>query len=137
MTFRAHFVARSFPAGSGVAANGNLRFTEADLMHALFVTGRATGDEWLHGSLSLFEWLHRAAIVPAYLANVGGRVCRTPLADSTCRMQSGRRGRDSSHSSSWGSPDLFTSIGTAELTAYNSYRRVEARTCSGSGPEDG
>ena len=87
MTFRAHFVARSFPAGSGVAANGNLRFTEADLMHALFVTGRATGDEWLHGSLSLFEWLHRAAIVPAYLANVGGRVCRTPLADSLDRSE--------------------------------------------------
>lgn len=87
MTFRADFAARSFPAGSGVPDHGYLRFTEADLMHALFVTGRASGDEWLHGSLSLFEWLHRAAVVPAYLADVRGRVCRTALADSLDRSE--------------------------------------------------
>lgn len=88
MTLRAAFTASNFPAGSSVPATGRLSFTAPQLMHALFTTGRASGHEWAHSSLSLFEWLHRASIVPAYLARAaGGGVCRTPLADSLDRSE--------------------------------------------------
>ncbi len=68
-------------------SSGSLSLTWSDLAHALFVTGKAPGDEATYPRLALFEWLHRVAIVPAYLTERGGRVKRTPLADSLDRSE--------------------------------------------------
>lgn len=56
----------SFPSGT-VPSPASLIFNTDDLAHALFVTGRAPGDRAVHGSASVYEWLHRASLVPAYL----------------------------------------------------------------------
>lgn len=85
---RAPFTASSFPTGSGVPYYGDMMFTLSELLHALFVTGRASGDEWAHGSASLFEWVHRVSVVPAYLARrPGGLLRRTSLADTLDRSE--------------------------------------------------
>lgn len=42
-------------------------FTAADLAAALFTTGRAPGDEARHGWASVAEFVHRAALIPAYV----------------------------------------------------------------------
>lgn len=88
VNLRAPFTATSFPRNSGVPRHGDVAFSLSELLHALFVTGRASGDEWAHGSASLFEWVHRASIVPAYLTRLpGGRVRRTALADALDRSE--------------------------------------------------
>lgn len=70
-----------FPPHLGLPGVAPLAFTDADLAHALFVTGRAPGDEALHGVSSYWEFLHRASLVPAYLrAAPNGRLGRSALA---------------------------------------------------------
>jgi hypothetical protein len=44
-----------------------LHFSTDDLAHALFTTGRAPGDQARYGDLSLWELIHRASIIPAYI----------------------------------------------------------------------
>jgi hypothetical protein len=56
-----------FPAASGVPNAATLTFTDADLAWSLFVTGRAPGDEALHGFMSVWEFVHRVSLVPAYV----------------------------------------------------------------------
>lgn len=45
----------------------NTMFTDVDLAAALFVTGRASGDEARHGRASVAEFVHRTALIPAYV----------------------------------------------------------------------
>jgi hypothetical protein len=56
----------SFPSGI-VPSPASLTFNTDDLAHALFATGRAPGDRTVHGNASVYEWLHRTSLVPAYL----------------------------------------------------------------------
>ena len=46
---------------------GTLSFTTDDLAHALFATGRAPGDQWAHSMASVWEWIHRTSLIPAYI----------------------------------------------------------------------
>lgn len=84
---RVPFQARRFPPALTVPPSGLLSLVWSDLAHALFVTGRAPGDEATYPRLALYEWLHRVAIVPAYLSQRRGRVTRTLLADSLDRSE--------------------------------------------------
>ena len=73
--------AAGFPPAIAMPHVSQLTFTDQDLAAALFVTGRAPGDEALHGQASVLEFIHRAALVPAYLRSVAGdRVSRSALA---------------------------------------------------------
>lgn len=56
-----------FPSGVLPVNDRSLEFTTADLAHALFATGRAPGDRLKYGKASVWEWLHRASLIPAYL----------------------------------------------------------------------
>jgi len=79
-SFSARFSAHGF-APEVVSRHGSLSFTADDLAHALFVTGRAPADRWSHGAASVFEWLHRTSVVPAYVRrNTTGRLVRSRLA---------------------------------------------------------
>jgi hypothetical protein len=64
--FEVPFSARRFQPGI-VPYNGTLQFSENDLAHALFTTGRAPGDQARYGEASWFEWAHRVSIIPAYI----------------------------------------------------------------------
>lgn len=56
-------------------------FTVDALAHALFVTGRAPEDQARWGWTSVFEWLHRVALIPAYIRRApSGRLMRSDLA---------------------------------------------------------
>jgi len=58
-----------------------LDITEADLSHALFTTGRAPGDQFNSSLASLYEYIHRVSVVPAYLRrDPQGRIVRSRLA---------------------------------------------------------
>lgn len=60
---------------------GTLSFTTDDLAHALFATGRAPGDQWAHSMASVWEWIHRTSLIPAYIRRTPrGRVVRSDLA---------------------------------------------------------
>ncbi len=77
--FTIKFRARRFP--KSVPASGDLVFTEADLAHALFVTGRAPGERVLYGMASVWEFLHRVAVVPSYVRrSPDGQLVRSRLA---------------------------------------------------------
>jgi len=60
------YSAFAFPVNT-VSSPGELRFTTDDLAHALFTTGRAPGDRAAHGAASVYEWLHRTSLIPAYI----------------------------------------------------------------------
>ena len=63
---------------------GHLEFTDRDLAWALFVTGRATGDEFRHGQwLGLWEYASRYGTMRAYLESDHRSTClrRTALAE--------------------------------------------------------
>ncbi|MEV6925546.1 hypothetical protein AB0M46_13750 [Dactylosporangium sp. NPDC051485] len=78
--FVADYDAWQFPDGV-INNSGELRFTVDDLVHALFVTGRAPGDRMRYGSASIWEWLHRTSMVPAYVRrHYSGRLVRSRLA---------------------------------------------------------
>ncbi|MFG2823983.1 hypothetical protein ACGFX4_31715 [Kitasatospora sp. NPDC048365] len=67
-----------------------LVFTADALAHALFVTGRAPGDRTAHGLSSVYEWLHRVALVPAYVRRTPtGRIARSDLARELDRSEKG------------------------------------------------
>lgn len=84
--FDVPYQAEAFP--DSVARKGVLHFDEADLAHALFVTGRAPGDRVRYGDMSLWEWIHRTSLVPAYVRrSPTGRLMRSALADSLDRSE--------------------------------------------------
>lgn len=55
-----------FPPGM-IARVGSVGFTADDLAHALFTTGRAPGDQLSHGKASVWEFIHRVSVIPAYI----------------------------------------------------------------------
>lgn len=80
--------AEKFPTPSGMNRTHFLRFTADALAHALFTTGRAPGDTADHGWSSVFEWLHRVALMPACLRRrPDGRIARTDLARELDRSE--------------------------------------------------
>lgn len=58
---------------------GRLDFTEADLAHSLFSTGRAPGDWGRYGVSSFFEWVHRTSLIRAHVRSGGGALKRSKL----------------------------------------------------------
>ncbi|MER5266763.1 hypothetical protein ABTZ99_32190 [Actinosynnema sp. NPDC002837] len=82
------FRAFAFPAGV-VPHRDFLQFSANDLAHALFMTGRAPGDEFAHGKSSVYEWLHRASLIPAYVRRTyGAELVRSDLALTLDRSES-------------------------------------------------
>lgn len=63
--FEAPYHARKF--GPAIDGSDILRFSCDDLAHALFATGRAPGDQARYGYASVWEWLHRVSLIPAYI----------------------------------------------------------------------
>lgn len=77
--FSAPFTTQAFP--KGIASTGDIRFSPGELAHALFVTGKAPGDRLKHGRASYWEFIHRGALIPAYLRYApSGRIARSRLA---------------------------------------------------------
>ncbi|MFF5481040.1 hypothetical protein ACFY5C_27470 [Streptomyces sp. NPDC012935] len=67
---------------------GRMVFSVDALAHALFVTGRAPHDQAAYGWTSVYEWLHRVALVPAYVRRAPtGRLTRSDLARSLDRSE--------------------------------------------------
>jgi hypothetical protein len=84
--FDVPFRAEAFPGF--VARRGVLHFDESELAHALFVTGRAPGDQSRYGPMSVWEWIHRSSLVPAYVRrSPSGRLMKSALADSLDRSE--------------------------------------------------
>lgn len=82
------YKAVAFPIPPGVNGTHRLVFTADALAHALFTTGRAPGDRASHGLTSVFEWLHRVALMPAYLRRLpDGRIARSDLARQLDRSE--------------------------------------------------
>jgi hypothetical protein len=68
-----------FPLGT-VPPTGQLRFSPDALAWALFTTGRLPGDATRYGTASLYECVHRVAIIPAYIRRrAGGAFVRSQL----------------------------------------------------------
>ncbi|WP_338909455.1 hypothetical protein [Streptomyces nigra] len=77
-----------FSTPPGLNGTHRLVFTADALAHALFTTGRAPGDTASHGWTSVFEWLHRVALMPAYLRRrPDGRIARSDLARELDRSE--------------------------------------------------
>lgn len=88
-TFEAATTCRGFDPGI-VSARSRTQFTDADLAAALFATGRAAGDEARHGWASVAEFVHRAALVPAYVRQGRGQaLTRSALAVELDRSEKG------------------------------------------------
>ncbi|RVX44906.1 hypothetical protein EDD27_7673 [Nonomuraea polychroma] len=87
--FQVSYNATAFDAS--VYPSGLLTFTADHLAHALFVTGRAPGDRVRYGFASVWEWLHRTAIIPAYIRRrtVNSRLVRSSLALELDRSEKG------------------------------------------------
>lgn len=78
--FSVEYAAIDFPPGL-LEEKGSLEFTTNDLAHALFTTGRAPGDRRSHGDASIWEFLHRTSIIPAYIRRTNSReLVRSSLA---------------------------------------------------------
>lgn len=84
--FDVPFKSEAFPGH--VARKGVMHFDASALAHALFVTGRAPADQARHGSMSLWEWIHRSSLVPAYVRQgPTGTLMKSALADSLDRSE--------------------------------------------------
>jgi hypothetical protein len=85
--FEARYAAYDFQPGL-INRSGSLTFTTDDLAHALFVTGRAPGDQSSYGAASVWEFMHRTSLIPAYLRrNRTGRLVRSRLARELDRSE--------------------------------------------------
>jgi len=88
IAFKVVVTALGFTPSSGVSRRSELAFTDADLAWALFTTGRAPGDEALHGFASVSEFVHRAALIPAYVRrDARNRLIRSTLATDLDRSE--------------------------------------------------
>jgi len=84
--FEVWYRTEAFP--TSFRRTGRMVFTVDALAHALFVTGRAPGDQSAHGWTSVFEWLHRVALIPAYVRRAPtGRLMRSDLARELDRSE--------------------------------------------------
>lgn len=87
LKFTAPYQARRFPTDV-IAKAGSVTFTADDLAHALFATGRAPGDRRAHGAASMWEWIHRTTLIPAYIRRtLGGELTRSQLAQELDRSE--------------------------------------------------
>ena len=87
-TFYVRASLAGFPPTAGLATSTTLTITDGDLAHALFVTGRAPGDEARHGLASYWEFVHRVSLVPAYVRRTAtGRLTRSALARELDRSE--------------------------------------------------
>jgi hypothetical protein len=60
---------------------GSVRFSAGELAHALFTTGRSPGNQASYGNASVWEFIHRASLIPSYIRrNPNGRLVRSQLA---------------------------------------------------------
>jgi hypothetical protein len=76
-----------FPPGT-VPYTGQLRFSPDALAWALFTTGRLPGDVTRYGAASLYECVHRVAIIPAYIRRrAGGAFVRSQLCTDLDRSE--------------------------------------------------
>ena len=76
-----------FPLGV-ISPHAVLEFTTDDLAHALFVTGRAPGDEVRHGWASVWEFVHRVSLIPAYVRRTNtGALVKSALARELDRSE--------------------------------------------------
>jgi hypothetical protein len=66
LPFIARYQASGFPPGI-IKRIDDINFTESELVHALFTTGRAPGDQLAYGDSSLWELLHRISLLRAYI----------------------------------------------------------------------
>lgn len=81
---------RKYAPTSGVPLKTTLAFSNDDLAHALFTTGRAPGDQAAYGSASVYEALHRCSLIPAYVRRDGaGQLMRSRLALELDRSEKG------------------------------------------------
>jgi hypothetical protein len=64
--FIVSYHASGFPDGM-LQRNGEIRFYESELVHAVFTVGRAPGDQLSYGEASVWEFLHRTSLVRAYI----------------------------------------------------------------------
>jgi hypothetical protein len=88
MTFSVRAALSGFPPSAGLPSTTSLTFTDDDLAWALFVTGRAPGDEFRHGRSSVWEFRHRASLIPAYIrVTAEGRLGRSSLARDLDRSE--------------------------------------------------
>ncbi|TKA08562.1 hypothetical protein [Actinacidiphila oryziradicis] len=86
LDFEVPYQAEAF--GSEVARTGVLTFSASELAHALFATGRTPGDQAKYGHASVWEWLHRMSVIPAYIRRASdNRLVRTQLARSMDRSE--------------------------------------------------
>ncbi|MGW4318036.1 hypothetical protein ACWEMW_02445 [Streptomyces sp. NPDC004684] len=86
--FNVWYRAKHFPSKVVARETDRMTFPIDDLAHALFITGRAPADRAAHGATSLYEWLHRVALAPAYLRIApGGRLMRSDLARELDRSE--------------------------------------------------
>ncbi|MGZ2360513.1 hypothetical protein LRE75_28195 [Streptomyces sp. 372A] len=84
--FEVWYRAESFPPS--FPRTHQMVFSADDLAHALFVTGRAPEDRSKHGVTSVYEWLHRTTIIPAYIRRAPlGRLVRSDLARELDRSE--------------------------------------------------
>ncbi|MFD3416263.1 hypothetical protein [Streptomyces decoyicus] len=84
--FEVWYRADSFPPD--FYPTDRMKFSADDLAHALFVTGRAPADRWKHGATSVYEWLHRTTLIPAYIRRTPqGRLARSDLARELDRSE--------------------------------------------------
>ena len=85
--FEVRYAAYDFPEGL-VKRFGSLAFTTDDLAHALFVTGRAPGNQFSYGAASVWEFMHRTSLIPAYIRrDRAGRLVRSRLARELDRSE--------------------------------------------------
>ena len=84
--FEVWYKTEDFPAS--FLPTGRMVFTVDALAHALFVTGRAPQDQAVYGWTSVYEWLHRVALIPAYIRRAPtGRLTRSDLARDLDRSE--------------------------------------------------
>ncbi|MEU1710096.1 hypothetical protein ABZ478_32810 [Streptomyces sp. NPDC005706] len=84
--FEVWYTAEDFP--DTFHKTGRMVFTVDALAHALFTTGRAPHDQASYGWTSVYEWLHRVALIPAYIRRAPtGRLTRSDLARDLDRSE--------------------------------------------------
>lgn len=66
LPFIVRYHASGFPDGM-IKSNDDVQFYENELVHALFIAGRAPGDRLSYGEASVWELLHRSSLVRAYI----------------------------------------------------------------------
>jgi hypothetical protein len=78
--FIVDYQAYDFPQGT-IQRVGSMRFSSGELAHALFTTGRSPGNQVSYGNASVWEFIHRASLIPSYIRrNPNGRIVRSLLA---------------------------------------------------------